>query len=306
MGKARLSNTMRILISCIHYPVSAPKFLAKALRQLGHDVYTVGPNMGGRLPWSSENFDKYEWRSNFAPYAPDNTYCFSEIGTRFTPDLIVQCDANFFMTGLTPCPNVVWAVDNHVAAYDKANFDVFFGAHSWGYGSDKENFHWLPCAYDPQEHYQIPDAVKHFDAAMIGVMYPQRVELLNALAPHGSILAGTGLLGKEYNEAYSHARIALISSACGDVPMRVFENATQGCLILCDRMKDLDKLGLTEGQDYIGYSTVEEAVGEFRLHGFRNEENELIASNGKVTLAAHTYEARAQTILDTCREKGLI
>lgn len=299
---------MRVLISAIHYPLSAARFLADGFRRLGHSVTTIGAPMGGYLPWQPDtNFSAYAWTPDIQVERDERVSIIADVsGIGGGYDLIVQCDANFFLRGLFQCPNVVWAIDNHVAPYSEAGFDLFFGAHSWGYGSDKENFHWLPCAYDPRAHYQLPDAVKQFDAAMIGHLYPERQALINALAPHGSILVGQGVLGKEYNEWYAAARIAIIKSACGDVAMRVFENAAQGLMLFCDEERDLGKLGLYNGVHYIGYESTECAVSKFQyLKDHPNIVSE-IAQAGKEQLARHTYAARAETIIEVCRQGGLL
>lgn len=300
---------MRILISAIHYPVAAGRYLAEAFRRLGHDVTTVGPAAGGHLPWAPDkDFSAYAW-------TPDVELPMSRIyplddalGKAGGADLIIQCDANHALVGkfLSPCPVVCWAIDNHVAPYDETQFDLFFGAHSWGYGSDRKDFHWLPCAYDPQAHFQIPDAPKHFDVACIGVMYPKRVELVQALAQQGSVLVGQGVLGKEYNEAYNSARIALVQSSCGDVPMRLFENAAQGLTILCDRQRDLGLLGLREGTDYMCYESVEQAIFFMQYAKEHPDGAQWMANNAKAKLAAHTYEARARLIIYACKEQGLL
>ena len=308
---------MKVLISAIHYPVSAARFLAEGYRRLGHTVVTLGPTTGGMIPWGNgQDFSAYAWTPDVllepAPPIVEMPMKSIEDGRAYVeqiaPDLLVQCDANLSLDGVSGVvPNVCWAVDNHVAKYDDVPFDVVFGAHSWGYQSDKENFVWLPCAYDPKEHYQIEGAFKHFDAAMIGVMYLQRKILLNALAEHGSVLAGTGVLGERYNEAYNSARIAIVQSVCGDVPMRVFENAAQGLALLVDRNeRDLMRLGLEEGEHFLGYADPDEAVAQFQYLKKRAHVCERMADRARRKLAQHTYEARAQTILDTCRQRGLL
>lgn len=308
---------MRVLLSCIHYPIAAGRFLAEGFRRLGHEVITLGPTTGGQIPWGNgQDFSAYAWTPDvlLEPGPPIVADAMRSIvdGRAYVkaiePDLLVQCDANFSLDGVGGVvPNVCWAVDNHVAKYDDVVFDVIFGAHSWGCQSDKENFEWLPCAYDPQAHYPIPGACKHFDAALIGVLYPQRTQLLHALAAYGSVLAGTGLLGAAYNDAYNAARIALVKSICGDVPMRLFENAAQGLALLVDRdERDLSRLGLEEGEHYLGYADPDEAVAQFQYLKKRAHVCERMADRARRKLAPHTYEARAQTILNICSQRGLL
>lgn len=300
---------MRILFSAIHYPVSASQHLANAFRKLGHEVITIGPAAGGHLPWSPQtDFSAYEWKPDIAlPYPSPrtmsvesdralNSMVWREI------NLVVQCDANFFLTGYIDCPNVCYAIDNHVARYDETEFELFFGAHSWGYHSQDSNFVWMPCAYSPESHYEIKGFDKRADAAFVGVPYAHRAELLQALAPFGAVVAAVGLLGSEYNEFYNQARIGVCLSACGDVPMRVFENAAQGLLVFCDRQRDLPKLGLVEGDDYVAFDSIPEAVDKFRYLLSRPDEVERIAKSGQQKLAGATWEARAQAIIE--RVKG--
>lgn len=299
---------MRIVISAVHYPISAARYLATAFKRLGHEVITVGVAAGGWLPWAPDvDFSQLAWTPDQALSADNESRIFdySEIA-HYQPDILIQCDARQFIDNVT-VPNVCWAVDNHVAQYDEVPFDLFFGAHSWGWHSKRDNFEWLPCAYDPQEHYQIKGVEKQFDAAMVAVMYPNRQQLLNALAPYGRILAAQGFLGEAFNQAYNAARIALIQSSCGDVAMRVFENAAQGCLLFLDRgERDLQRLGLEEFEHYIGYGDYDEAVEQFKFIKARPHLLERIADKAQRKLAPHTYEARAQTILEAARQGGVL
>lgn len=289
----------RILLSYIGYPVGAGKFLKKALRHTGHEVIHCGAFTGGTLPWKPEQ--------DFSAYAdkPDivlpmqSTYPLEKVLEQSGKvDLIIQCDANFFLTGKASCPNVVWAIDNHVAKYDAVEFDVFFGAHSWAYGSNQKNFVWLPCAYSPSDHYTT-GAKRDADLAFAGVVYQHRLDLLNRLSKVGRVRAAIGLLGEEYNNMYNSAHMALCLSACGDLPMRVFENAAQGAMIFADYQKDLEKIGLRDGVHYVGFSSPEDAVVKFEQLVANPQRVKTIAESGHAALRNETYEQRVYTIFET-------
>lgn len=290
----------RILLSYIGYPVGAGKFLKKALRSMGHEVTHIGPDAKGYLPWQPQtDFSAYADAPDIAlPYPyPQKVYETKDSFAEY--DLILQCDAGFYLKGDFKPINAVWEIDNHVVPYSNyVEFDIIFGAHSWGYDSDKKNFHWVPCAYSPSDHYEMPNSEKPYDLVFLGCIYNHRFTILQSLKPYGNIAAGMGVLGEEYNRVYNLSRIGFCQSLCGDLPMRVFENSAQGCMIFCDRQRDLDKLGLKEGIHYVGFSTPEEAVEKFKSLLAEPEWVKAIAKAGKVALKDETYQRRVETMFN--------
>lgn len=296
----------KVLLSCIAYPCGAGRFVYNALKALHYDVVSFGPEPGGYLPWEpSMDFSKWAWAPDVSlPYPFRHVFPVQDALALCGPvDLIIQCDARFYLTGQAPCKNVVWAVDNHVCDYgfskEDVHYDRFFAAHSWAYVSDNPIFEWLPCAYEPTKHYVDKSVAKEFDAALIGVPYPARVALVQALQQKADakVLVGLGVLDKDYNHAYNSAVIGLVQSIAGDVPMRLFENAAMGLCLLTDRQRDLEKLGLKEDRDYVGYSTIDEAVEKMRWLKANPARRAEIAESGRQVLAIHTYANRAQQIL---------
>ncbi len=77
--------------------------------------------------------------------------------------------------------------------------------------------------------------------ACLGVMYPQRKEVVQAMLDAGLKVAwGTGLVYEAYRDVYHNSRISLCISAHGDVAQRVFETGAMGCVPLLDATHDLD------------------------------------------------------------------
>lgn len=296
---------MRILLSCIHYPVAAGRFMFWALRGLGHEVLTVGPAVGPYLPWAGErNLEPYEWKPDVAVSydgsgAMRTTTDWAIQKLEVKPDLIIQMDANFIMQGKPPCPNVLYAIDNHVGAYGAyETFDRIFIAHSWGAMHYLPQSEWLPCAYDEKQHYD-KGLARPGEVVIVGANYGPRFELVEFLRGRGvDVLATTGPIYEEYNALYNMAKIALVKSVKGDLAMRVFENMAQGCLVVADRAPDIAKAGFVDGVHYLGYDSPAECHAAISWARHNWGAAQAIIANAKQAVKPHTWEARARRILE--------
>jgi len=224
------------------------------------------------------------------------------------PDLILTCDSAFSLTGKMPCIHALYGVDNHVRNYEGRDwtFDRLFLAHHDGYARPVRRGceQWLPCAYDPIAFTPSPTPIveRPYDVGMIGYPYPYRIEVIKQLRAAGfTVQAGLGALYDEYKTNYHNAKVSLCVSAAEDVAQRVFETAAMGCLILTDRLPDLERLGAIEGHHYLAFDTPEEAVDKTRWALEHPKELKRIASEGQAWAAPHTWDARANTILDWLR-----
>lgn len=303
----------KILISYIHYPVGMGRYLKAAFLRLGHQVISVGPAMGGYIPWLPEaDFSRWEDVPNVALDIDrkmlDGNALVVDVGTLVNdlkPDLFVQIDANFFIDGKFPCPNVCVAIDNHVRDYNQIDFDYFFGAHSWGAkGKRPEIFRWLPCAYDPTQFFEVDGTIRDFDGLMVGVVYPKRVELVNRLYQISKKTTGfCGLLYSDYRAAYNSTKISLVYSANKDVACRIFESAAMGAVVLADKAIDMPALGLIDGENILTYETFEEAEAKYKDILLDAHKRNEIRKKALEWVKPHRWEDRAQTILDTVFKK---
>lgn len=311
---------MNILIVANHYAVCSARYAADAFKRLGHDVRHIGPEKGREI-WGLALPAEYAWKAQAKPYD-------------WTPDLSIVMDSDEALLNYADseanrakAPVVVYGVDNHVRDYRRPCFNHYFLAHnkvsimpmtfiyeqptamiennpysiadfiprnverSW------EVTH-LPCAYDPQwfTPSAIPFAQREYDVCMIGVLYPQRVALVDALRKAGlKVLAGTGLVYEAYRDAHHNSRIALCSSVAGDVAQRVFESAAMGCAVLSDRCADFTLLR-TKGVAI--YNDVDNAVE--LAHKLLANKAALAQANvehSQAWAAPHTWDARAQVIV---------
>lgn len=278
---------MKILIACIHYPVASGRYIQRALRRLGHDVRTVGQSTGNQI-WGMQVKDEWVWEPEF----PDGDWL---------PDLVITAESAFGYTSprLPDVPYVVWGVDNHVRDYfPEVPYDALFLAHSWGARMGEPNVHWLPCAYDPAAHCDL-GIERDIDVVMVGVAYPERVTIMNALNAAGiNAVGGTGLLWDDYNHLYNRAKIALVKSVNGDLAQRFFENMAQGCCVLADKTVDADKLLFNDTYHYWSYDDVADCVEQAKalLHSGAWRD---VAERGKRKVQGHTWDARALQLLET-------
>lgn len=319
---------MNILIVAQHFPVCSARYAADAFTRLGHSVRHVGQPMGRNI-WGMQVPEAYVWE-------PDGSLDDTQFMFSLYPDLIIVMDSDPAildnihlkfqweerLSHVRHRAFIVWGVDNHVRDYRRPWFDHYFLAHrsvsvmDWyeNYFVPKQgmgtimftnpipDLTWLPCAYDPIAFppSPIPWAERAWDVCMIGVMYPKRWELVNAMRAAGlKVLAGTGLVYDAYRDAYQNSRVALVSSFNGDLPIRLFEGAAMGCAVLCDEIADLHLEPFTDVDVDVAhfYHSVDEAVALAKYlqpHG----SGDFFAEDSQAFIAPHTWDARAQVIVN--------
>lgn len=302
----------RILIAAIHYPVASGRYLARAFRRLGHDVKTVGPAQGTSV-WGMEVDKRHVWEPDFEPkltlYPSWAQWGEIDAIMSWIPDLVITSDSAYTVRGCPDyLPHVLYGVDNHVRDYELGvEWDYKFLAHSRGYRMEDENSIWLPCGFDPASFRRTTMPWQRpVKAGMVGVMYPARQAVMEALAqefppnPMPQVMAALGLLYEDYSDFYNKTLVSVCVSAADDVAQRIFETAAMGCIILSDRCHDFATLGFEEGTHYLGFSTPDEAVSRMKQL--------LTMPDGKITELAvnafewaqnHSWDARCQVILDT-------
>jgi hypothetical protein len=288
-----------------------------AFRRLGHEVKTAGEAMGNDI-WGMKVDPKYIWKPEHPIHKIDPRWPELVVVMDSDPNVWKQVDGADF-----ECPIVVFGVDNHVRSYEDELFDHYFLAHYHGptYPVDptRKDHTWLPCATDTKLFTPSPIAWadREYDICMVGVMYPRRVEVLNALKDAGfKVFAVTGLLYDEYRAAYHNSRISLCVSAAGDVAQRIFETGGMGCAILTDPLLDFGDEMTNKALHLFGratYTTPQEAVNlarellghqpqAFQIDAIMPIENSALGEQAAREIQRnclpHTWEARAQVIVN--------
>jgi hypothetical protein len=272
--------------------------LRDALVRQGADVRTVGPEFGTAI-WGMNLEAKRAWRAD------------GGIGTVWAdwmPEVVIySIQPPFeFNERYRGVPHVVYTVDNHVINFRQEGIDHYFLGHLHGEAMPVSGARdtWLPCGYDPV--FFTPSAIawkdREYDVAMIGVMYPQRLELVKAM--HGAglkVIAGIGAVYEEFRNIYHNSRISLCASIRGDVSQRIFETAAMGCLVLSDWSEDFAALG-ADGIDIFGSG--EEAVQKVKGWVARPGEAERMIERSMKWAGPNSWDARAAVILKWVGENG--
>ena len=289
-----MGQTMRILILAIHYPVASGRYAFDALKRLGHDVRSAGPSTGRDI-WGMQVDEKYVWTA-------------SKIEDGWTPELVIIMDSaltyNRLDSAIGNIPAVVFGVDNHCRTYEQFDgyVDHFFLAHGHGFRIGEPNVTWLPCGYDPAIFTPFPSwHERAWDAAMIGVQYASRGELLYALRealPHIRLQYGAGKVYNEYAAIYQQSKISLVVSANHDVAQRVWETAAMGCLLVMDQCPDAEALGLVDGVNCLMYHDIKEATDQVFWAVTHQKEAAQIATAGQAWALPGTWDARLQVIVE--------
>lgn len=299
MGMAKNSETkskpthLKIIVACIHYPVASGRYVSEALRRMGHDVRTIGPSTGTRLPWLPAGVtvpERFAWREDGGV-----THSWPD----WTPDLIIVMESAwaYHHPVYSDVPHVVYGVDNHVRNYRQRGIAHYFLGHHDVSIMDMqaEDVTWLPCGYDPIwfTYDPIPWAERQYDVALVGVIYPQRAQALEALAKAGyKVHAEMGALYDEYGAIYRQARISLNVSAQHDLSQRIFETAALGCVVLTDVLQDLEAI------DYPAGAIIEYEDGKDLLAKVKDILNNPPDLADRKWLTQHTWDQRAQVIID--------
>lgn len=253
----------------------------------------------GRDVWGLRLPPRYEW----TPEPPPEGW---------TPDLAILMDTAYQWHHDT-APTVVYTVDNHVRNVRQPGISHYFLAHRyasammWNDNTDT----WLPCAYDPV-HFTpspIPFDRRAYDVALMGVMYPARVDLVNALQEAGlSVVWGTGFVYDSYKESHHDARVSLCHNIAGDLNQRVIEcGAMRTAVVINEPCHDLQAEDTNKQLALSGfalYSTTKQAV-DLCIELARDNQTLGVrgANEMHTSCAFHTWDARAQAIIDWLEDR---
>jgi glycosyltransferase involved in cell wall biosynthesis len=226
---------------------------------------------------------------------------FIESRLPWKPDLWLQIDAGWWLQ--RPEYGIVAhiATDPHVLDYDKQReqCDLFFNMQR---SYMKEGDIHLPYAFDPTVHRPL-DIKKEYDGCLVGLQYETRTQLVRALIGAGyDIEYSIGAVYDEFNVLYNKSRIALNWSSLLDLNARTFEAMGMGIPLLTNRIPALDEF-FEEGQHYLGFDTVPEAVEQFTylIDDYTYADYLALCAYEEV-IEKHTYDHRIQQILDTVFE----
>lgn len=298
-----------VLMLSRHFPLTMARYFENAFR-LREDVelVTVGPYTGSWIPWLGGMYldNKYanppsiqfpQHMSRRFPYE----FVKVELDKRgIKPDLIVTVDAgiHWAMRPNENCPVVHVATDPHVLDYGlpRSYSDFFFNMQS-AYMQNGD-IH-LPYAFDDTWCYR-EELPKEYDAALVGMPYPNRVNLVNNLRAKGLKVAfENGPVFDEYRKLNNKARIGLNWSSLNDLTCRVFEIMGMGLIPIVNNVPELS-MHFRNGEHYLGFDTMDEAVASIvEVAANPDDYNVMWSDAMKLVYAKHTYRHRVAQIMET-------
>ena len=165
--------------------------------------------------------------------------------------------------------------------------------------------HWLPLACDPDVHF-VPGQERIHEVGFVGkfgVPGSDRFETLTrVLGQFVTNDTGRTYSPREMGAIYSRSKIVFNKSINGDLNMRFFEGLAAGALVVTDRIGNGLADVACEGEHYVGYSSIEEAIAVIRHYLAYDGEREAIARRGQAhAFTHHTYARRMARILEAVR-----
>jgi len=299
---------MRILIFYRHFPVAMGRYIHWGLEQAGHKVVSVGPYSWGKIPWGEFSYPKKYW---YPPYLemfdlPEqpitNLFDLVEHNKLGKFDLLIQAADNIFLTGQAPIPQILIGTDPHVIDYRPHLGNVDYYVSMQKYYSEPGDV-WMPYGYDPKIHLYHPDTPVEYDVVFCGLQYEHRLNFLRSVADAGyRVYSGLGDIYEDYVNLYNQGIIAFNWSSKEDLPARFWEGLAMRRLVLTNRVPDLNELEFKEDEDYLAFSTIEEAVDKVKIIMNKPHLLDKIAQNGYLKVRPHTYANHLKKML---KEVGL-
>ena len=166
--------------------------------------------------------------------------------------------------------------------------------------------HWLPLGCDPDVHF-VPGQERIYEVGFVGkfgVPGSDRFETLTrVLGQFVTNDTARSYSPREMGTIYSRSKIVFNKSINGDLNMRFFEGLAAGALVVTDRIGNGLADVACEGEHYVGYSSIEEAIAVIRHYLASDADREAIAHRGQAhAFTHHTYAHRMARILEAVRQ----
>lgn len=301
---------IRIAFGGIFYPLWMGRYMLEALlRREDVEVWSYGPFTNDWIPWGGGMHIAHKYiRTPKQPLPfgnpPSVMYGQMEMMKPWEPDLWIEVNAGLATMGRPQsAPYAVIASDPHVLGhiYDqlRPRTDFFFNMQK-PYMRPGD-IH-LPYAYDPIWHApsETPMKDRLYDLTLIGLQYPQRIQLVNLLRAKGKkVFFELGIVYDDARAVYHNSRIGFNWSSLQDTTARCFEVMAMGTVPLLNNVPDLLEM-FTEGIDYVGFDTMEEAVDLAAYYSENDLVAESLAKQAKRAVAPHTWDARMEFVLRKC------
>ena len=308
-----VTDTPKIWLAYVPYPVTAAVYLEKALRKQA-TVLTVGPPFPEKFieDWHLQNLKRPYFTHNIVTcFNPNMEDISSQTAPEEYPDLYlwVESVGGYYPEKLNTltCPKACYLIDTHLNLplhlLWAEQFDYVFLAQAEYvplFTNRGMNAHWLPLACDPDVHIPISTPLTH-DISFVGSLSPRnprRQKLLELLQKDIGIYCER-CWWDDMARAISESRIIFNNSVNNDLNMRVFEVLSIGSMLLTDpACGSGQEILFKNGEDLAVYRSDDELIDVARFYLNNPSLREQIAARGqKLVHNAHTYAHRAEDLL---------
>jgi hypothetical protein len=300
---------LKIGLSALHYPMTMARWFWDALdRRNDVEVYSTGPFFGDYIPWANGmKLPKKYVKVPTLPL-PESTaqlrMPYEAVAGQMPEDLdlFLQIDAGWHfatrpharvVAHIQTDPHVLKSLYTHPKSYSEFNFCM-----QTPYMQNGEQY--LPYGYDPTVHFK-EDTEKIYDVCLIGLHYNSRSAVVDILKRKGyKVKYEIGLIFDEYRQAYNQSKVAFSWSSMLDMPARVWEAFALGIPLVTNRVPDLSTF-FVEGEHYLGFDTVDEAIEKIEFLLNNPEHAQIMANAANRKVKAHTWDKRIQQVLEVCK-----
>jgi len=196
---------------------------------------------------------------------------------------------------------LIWNIDAHCVGFDKCINTFAQGKYDLILQATKdfvqENSVWFPNCYDDSLFYETPYEEKEHTLGFCGSLL-NRANLLDFLEKEYSLKKDIWVLGdamvKTVGSYWMHFNINLAN----DINYRSFETLACGTALITNQNYQYDLLGFKDGENCIVYGDMPELKS--KLVQYSQDKNKLkqIIENGRILVREHTYDMRANTLVD--------
>lgn len=228
-------------------------------------------------------------------------------------------DSDEYVLNIEPCEfkfgskwTGLWHIDNLVGDRKYYEYDLFDTVFTADLSYDKKAVLLLQ-ALDPELHRRIPSIKQDVDFVMscslthINNIWLQRQLAYATLKKNFTwVDLDKGHEPEEYIRGLNRAKVQFIQSmevnGRGEIAQRFFECLGIGP-VLTNKVEELKHTGLIEGEDYMSYRNMTEAIDKMKYLLSHDKERKEMAEKGrKKALMHHSYEHRLISILNTINE----
>ncbi|MBI3637709.1 MAG: glycosyltransferase, partial [Candidatus Rokubacteria bacterium] len=307
-------NPLNILLVSGYPPGLHQYGTEKALRALGHTVFTVGASTTAMLQELEAAILQYDpgYRYDLI-VAADEPLAAILARAPFEPDLLLYLESGIacLPPGIeeAPCPVVGLLTEDLLHAHWYSRIYPYFdlGLCTWkatevawraqGYDHVRQWYYGARPAFSRD-----PGLPRIHDVAFLGNLNPRvqrkrlpAIQKILRLRDEGvSVYVGGGLFFEEYNRVYAQSKIVYHQGITDQVNMRVFEAMGAGCLVIMRRPQDPDDPStrfFRDGEDVVYCDDDDQALDQIRYYLAHEDERRRIAAAGHRRVhAEHNYE----------------